>query len=117
MEILTTPQSRLFGALAYLLFFVSGILLLNLEPYSKDEYVRFHARQSIVFSIVWIALMVIFSVFTAVLPGPIGRLLFGIKHLVDFGFAILWVFLMYKAYTGERFRVPQLSDWADAMGF
>jgi uncharacterized membrane protein len=117
METLTNPQSRLFGALAYLLFFVSGILLLNLEPYSKDDYVRFHARQSIVFSIAWIALTVIFSVFIGVLPGGLGRLLVGIKHLIDLAFAIVWVLLMYKAYTGERYRVPQLSDWADAIGF
>ncbi|HZP44715.1 MAG TPA: DUF4870 domain-containing protein [Candidatus Binataceae bacterium] len=117
METLTSPQSRLFGALAYLLFFVSGILLLALEPYSKDDYVRFHARQSIVFSVAWIAVTVVFSVFIAILPGALGRLLIGIKHLIDFAFALVWLFLMYKAYSGERYRLPQLADWADAMGF
>jgi uncharacterized membrane protein len=24
---------------------------------------------------------------------------------------------MYKAYRGERYRIPQLADWADNMGF
>jgi hypothetical protein len=25
--------------------------------------------------------------------------------------------LMYKAYTGERYRIPELADWTDSLGF
>jgi uncharacterized membrane protein len=24
---------------------------------------------------------------------------------------------MYKALTGERYRIPQLADWAESVGF
>jgi uncharacterized membrane protein len=117
METTTNPQSRPIAALAYLLFFVSGLVLLNIDPYAKDEFVRFHARQSILFSVAWIALLIIFGVFMAVMPSGLDRLLHGIESIVNFVLAVFWVFLMYKAYTGERYRIPELADWADSMGF
>jgi len=101
------------AALAYLLFFVSGILLLYVEPYNQDEFVRFHARQSIGFSIVWFAINIVFGVFMAILPHQIGGLFALLQGLVNLGFAIFWLFLMYKAFTGERYRIPELSDVID----
>jgi uncharacterized membrane protein len=117
METTTNPQSRLIAAASYLLFFVTGLIFLFVEPYDKDDYVRFHARQSIIYSVTFVAFSIIVSVFIQVLPGPLGRLLFGLWRLLFFLFAVFWVFLMYKAYQGERYRIPQLADWADAMGF
>src|SRR5215475_1186409 len=55
METTENPQSRLIAALSYLLGFITGIVFLFVEPYAKDDFVRFHARQSIVFSVAWIA--------------------------------------------------------------
>lgn len=117
MEIVESPQSRLIAALTYLLGFVTGLIFLFVEPYAKDEYVRFHARQSIVFSVAVIAVSIVVSVFIAVLPGGLARLLLGLWRLISFLLAVFWVFLMYKAYRGERYRIPQLADWADGMGF
>jgi uncharacterized membrane protein len=36
---------------------------------------------------------------------------------VAFLLAVFWIFLMYQAYRGERYRIPGLADWADGMGF
>ena len=47
-------------------------------------------------------------------PYALGRLLAGLQELINLGLAILWVFLMYKAYIGERYRIPQLADLADS---
>jgi uncharacterized membrane protein len=113
----TRPQSRLIAALTYLLGFVTGVIFLYLEPYDKDEFVRFHARQSIVFTIAFIVLNIILSVFVAVLPGPLGWIVRFLQSLIEIGFAVFWVFLMYKAYRGEKYRIPELADWADSMGF
>jgi uncharacterized membrane protein len=113
----TRPQSKPIAALTYLLGFVTGVIFLYLEPYSQDDFVRFHARQSIIFSIACFAVNVILSVFVAILPGALGGLLAGLQRLVDIAFAIFWLFLMYKAYSGERYRIPELADWADNMGF
>ena len=111
-----TPQSRPIAALSYLLGFVTGIIFLNLDPYDKDDFVRFHAKQSIVFSVAVFVLWVVFSVFIAVLPGGLGQLLWGIWRLISSALAIFWVFLMYKAYQGERYRIPELANWADSLG-
>jgi uncharacterized membrane protein len=43
----------------------------------------------------------------------LGRLLVGLQELINLGLAIMWIFLMYKAYSGERYRIPQLADLAD----
>jgi uncharacterized membrane protein len=99
------------------LFFVTGVIFLYLEPFDKDEFVRFHARQSIVFSVACFVLNIILSVFVAVLPGPLGAIVRFLQSLINLGLAIFWVFLMFKAYKGERYRIPELADWADTMGF
>jgi uncharacterized membrane protein len=108
------PQNQVVAALTYLLGLVTGILFLYLEPYDKDEFVRFHARQSIAFSIAWFVVNVILGVFIAVMPYALGRMLAGLQELINLGLAIMWVFLMYKAYIGERYRIPQLADLADS---
>jgi uncharacterized membrane protein len=56
-------------------------------------------------------------VFVAVLPGPLGGIIRFIQSLINLGFAILWVYLMYQAYKGEKYRIPELADWAESMGF
>ena len=106
-------QTKPIAALTYILGFVTGIVFLYLEPYNQDEFIRFHARQSIAFSVVVFALWVIFGVFIAILPPALGRLLAGIETLINLGLAIFWLFLMYKAYTGERYRIPELADIVD----
>jgi uncharacterized membrane protein len=113
----TEPRSRPIAALTYLPGFVTGVIFLYLEPYDKDEFVRFHARQSIVYSIACFVVNIILSVFVAVLPSALGGIIRFLQSLINLGFAIFWVFLMYKAYSGERYRIPELADWADSMGF
>jgi uncharacterized membrane protein len=111
------PQSQAIAALTYLLGFVTGIIFLYVEPYDKDDFVRFHARQSIAFSIAWFAVNIILSVFIAILPHAIGALLSFLLYVINLAAALLWVFLMYKAFTGERYRIPELADRVDSMGF
>ena len=109
-----TPKNQVIAAATYLLGLVTGIIFLYLEPYDKDEFVRFHARQSIAFSVAWFAINIILGVFIAVLPFSLGRLIAGLQELINLGLAIAWIFLMYKAYIGERYRIPQLADLVDS---
>ena len=113
----TLPQYRLIAALSYLLGFITGIIFLVIEPYSKDDFVRFHARQSIAFSVAIFAVEVIVRVFIAVVPRALGGLVGFIWGLICFGLFIFWLFLMYKAFLGERYRIPLLADRVDEMGF
>ncbi len=110
-------QNNVIAALCYVGFAITGIIFLLVEPYSRDEYVRYHARQSIAFTVAWVAFSIVMGVFTAVLPGPLSHLFLFLTRLGDIGLAVLWVFLIYQAYVGNRFRVPYLTDWAEAVPF
>jgi uncharacterized membrane protein len=112
-----SPNYRVIAALSYLLGAITGVIFLYVEPYNGDEFVRFHARQSIIFSIAWFAVQIIVGVFIAVMPHPISGLLAFLLWIFNIGTAIFWVILMYKAYNGERYRIPELADWAESLGF
>jgi uncharacterized membrane protein len=107
--------NNVIAAVTYLGFFVTGIIFLYLEPYSQDDYVRFHARQSIGFSVLWFAVEIVFGVFIAVLPHALAALLGVVLDLVNIVLAIFWLFLIYKAYSGERYRIPELADVVDSV--
>ena len=111
------PNYRVIAALSYLLGVVTGVIFLYIEPYNQDDFVRFHARQSIIFSIAWFAVQIIAGVFIAVMPRPISGLLSFLLSVFNIGTAIFWVVLMYKAYTGQRYRIPELADWVESLGF
>src|SRR5689334_21812826 len=78
-----TQPNNVIAALCYVGFAITGIIFLMVEPYSRDEYVRFHARQSIAFTVAWIAFSIVMGVFTAVLPGPLSHLFLVLTKLGD----------------------------------
>ena len=96
-------EENIEGLLCYLLVWISGIVFILIEK--DNKFVRFHAFQS---TIVFLALTVISFVLN-VIPvfGSLMSALIGILVL------ILWVFLMYKAYNGEKFRMPVAGDLAE----
>jgi uncharacterized membrane protein len=113
----TTQPNNIIAALSYVGFAITGIIFLMVEPYSRDETVRFHARQSIAFTVAWIAFSIVMGVFTSVLPGGLSKLFHFFADIGNIALAILWIFLIYQAYIGNKFRVPVLADWAEAVPF
>ena len=105
-------QSNIAGGLCYLVGFISGIFFLAVEPYKSNRFVRFHAFQSIFLSAAWIAVYVALGVFLNILPGMFWRLGWMLHSVVSLGFFCLWVFLMYKAYNHEQFKLPVIGDLA-----
>lgn len=119
------------AALTYAAGFISGIAFLVLEPYKHDGYVRFHAWQSLIFSLAWSVLWIPSSVFTSTLigglfatsmGGPEGAA--GLPFLVLFitalnrllglaGF-VYWMFLLYQAYSNQRYQIPIIGRFAAA---
>ena len=91
------------ATLAYLLGFITGIYFYVTEK--EDAFIRFHARQSIIFS----------------LTAAIGGLVLGVIPLVNlviyplWGLACfaLWLLLMVKAYQGEEYKIPWLTDFVE----
>lgn len=101
------------GALCYLLGFITGVIFLVIEPYKNDKFVRFHAFQSIFASLIC---MVASWVLSAILIGMLfsGGLGFALMllRLVQLAIFLLFVFLMYKAYSNEQFKLPIIGDLA-----
>jgi len=110
-------SSNAAGALAYLLGFITGIIFLVIEPYKRDPFVRFHAFQSIFLSVVVFALSLLWGVISgtlfAVSLGFLWSLLALVWVLLRLAFFALWLFLMYKAYSKERFMVPFIGPLAE----
>ena len=103
-------------ALCYLIGLLTGILFLVLEPYSKNRLIRFHAFQSIFFNVAWIVVLIALSIVSfALMPIPfLGAMLSIVLHLGAWlGFLILWLMLMYKAYSRERWVLPVIGPLAE----
>ena len=86
------------AALCYLAGWVTGLIFLLIEK--KDEFVRFHAMQSIV----------TFGVLTVLAMVPvIGWVLSPFVMILSL---ILWLVLIVKAYQGEKFALPYIGEFA-----
>lgn len=106
-----TPN--LAGALAYLLGPITGILFLVLEK--ENRFVRFHAMQSTIVSVAWFILTNVLSFLLGVL-GAIPLIGWLVGMLVSFGMSLiglmLWLLLMWKAFSGEEWEFPVLGAFA-----
>jgi uncharacterized membrane protein len=96
-------EENVAGLLCYVLGWVSGVIFLILEP--ENKLIRFHAMQSIIvfgaFNVVWIIFFWI-PIVGWVISGLVGLIVF-----------ILWIVLMYKAYQGEKYKLPIAGDQAE----
>ena len=100
-------NEKLVGALAYLLGPITGIVLILVEK--KNEYVRFHAMQSTVVFGAILLLNIVLGI-VPVLGWIIALILSPIIALVSF---ILWIVLMWKAYSGEKYKLPYFGELAE----
>jgi len=96
-------EPNLAAALSYVLGFISGIIFLII---SKDSFVRFHAWQAILTSIVTMVLGWVVDAFVSVYWWRVASL-WNLLVLV------LFIFLIYKAYSKEKYKLPVIGDWAE----
>jgi uncharacterized membrane protein len=105
----TGLEPNVAGLLCYLLGWITGLIFFLVEK--ENEFVRFHAKQSIVvfgaFSVISILLFIL-----GLIP-YIGLLFFVLNVLVGILSLVLWVMLMIKAYHGERYKLPWAGDFAE----
>ncbi|MBL8218020.1 MAG: hypothetical protein JNL62_02260 [Bryobacterales bacterium] len=100
------------SALCYLFGLITGILFLALAPYSQNPRVKFHAFQSIFLNLAWMAFWIA-SMFLAYLLPALLMVLFGLLQLViGLGVFLLWLFMMWKTYNGERVELPIVGPLA-----
>lgn len=107
-------QPNLAAALAYVLSIITGIIFFVIEK--ENKYVRFHAMQAILFGAAWVILWIVLGIVSLALVfvPVIGWIINAVIYLgLGLGGFILWLFLMYKAYQGERFKLPIIGDIAE----
>jgi uncharacterized membrane protein len=92
------------GALAYGLGWITGAGFLLTEQ--ENRFVRFHAMQSTIIFGALSALCILLQVI------PILGFLLVVFIVIPVS-AILWLFLMFKAYQGEIFKFPVAGDIAE----
>jgi uncharacterized membrane protein len=103
------------AALCYVLGFITGILFLVLEPYNKDKTIRFHAFQSIFFNVALFGVDIVLVILSTIISRIpfIGWIFLLLWPIFGLGIFCVWLFLMYKAYNNEKFKLPFIGDLAE----
>ena len=96
--------------LSYLWF----LSIIPLVAKKEDREVQWHAKNGLILAIVYTAIEVVFYIIGQFFP-LIGCLTVWVPCLVFIGYVILVVMAIVKATSGQRLRVPMLSDYADKM--
>jgi len=102
------------AALTYIpyLGWIVGVIFLLAEPYKNNKFIRFHAFQSIFFSIFCLLLHWMFGGFFFPLGWLIALPLYWLWRVIRLALIACWIFLMYKAYHNERFMLPVIGELA-----
>jgi len=101
------------GALCYFAGWITGVIFLVIEPYKNDKFVRFHAFQAIFFSVALIPVYIVFMILGFILGAiHLGLLLLPLWLILVVGIFGGWLFLMWKAYNNEQFKLPIIGDLA-----
>src|SRR5258708_36867849 len=102
----TGMTANVAGALAYIP--VIGIIFLLIEPYNRNKAIRFHAFQGL--------FMLAASIVVSIVMSAITNIMWGLSFLMPFVqliFVGIWIFLMFKTYSGERIVLPILVPFAE----
>ncbi len=116
------------GLLCYLVGWITGVIFLIID---KRKFVRFHAWQSIlVFGILTGVNLVLRGISQALLTaaaanpfsfgvtmaaggGLLLMFLWFLNTIIGFISLVLWILLMYKAYKGEKYKLPLVGNLAE----
>ena len=100
------------GAIAYITV-VPALFFLAIAPYNKKTYVRFHAWQSVVISVVAFIILLVMSFFSA-LNTYIGSLVYlGLYLFVFAVWALVSIWCAISALNGRHIKLPIIGVWAE----
>ena len=100
------------GALCYLGGLITGVLFLVIAPYNQNPRIRFHAFQSVLFSLVWMLGWFVIVAVGMILPFSISVMLSLFSMLLWGGGLLIWLLLLWKAYQGETLSLPVIGGVA-----
>jgi uncharacterized membrane protein len=101
------------GLLCYIAGFITGIVFLAIAPYNQNKFIRFHAFQSIFFSVAWFAFWVVQGILGMILPGMLFFIITLLSLLIWLGGMVIWILLMVKAYQGQKWHLPIIGPIAE----
>ena len=100
----TGLDANVAAALSYAFGWVTGLAFLVIEK--DNRFVRFHAMQStIVFATLSLGFILLQSI-------PLLGMLLSVFIVIPLS-AVLWLLMMFKAYQGERFKLPIAGEMAE----
>ena len=112
-------EENIAGLLCYVFGWVSGLIFLLID---KRPFVKFHASQSIALNIAffaaWMALAIVgfvLTMITAMLHFPIGFVTVFFLPIIGIGFFVIWIFMMFKAYSHEKYKLPIIGNMVENM--
>jgi uncharacterized membrane protein len=95
-------EKNMEAATSYLLFFISGLMILQKEK--NDKFIRFHAFQSVYFSLSFLVIVALINYIPF-----IGS---SISELLSVIFFFTWLVLIYSAMYYKELKVPFIGDIA-----
>ncbi len=101
-----TENDKLMAALCYPIAVIMSIIILVTESMKSRPFQKYHAVQALV---LWAVIFVVLLI--------ISCLTFGLGFFLYF---IAWLMLLwpaYKAYKGEYFQVPVITDFIKKQGW
>jgi len=111
--VLPVPEN-IAAVVAYLTL-IPAVLLLYLEPFRRNRFVRFHALQHILLGAAGLVCAVAATILWMVLQliPPMRVLVFPFAGLIGLAWFFLWLLLVVKAYHHEMFKLPVIGDVAE----
>lgn len=108
-------QANVAAGLSYIVGWITGLIFFLSEK--QNQFVRFNAMQSILFSggftVLVIAVWVLDIVFAAANIGILAVLLGCLFWLVWLAAVVVWIILMIMAFQGKKFKLPVIGDYAE----
>jgi uncharacterized membrane protein len=102
-------RTRGLAALTYSLGAFSGVILLATKK--EDRFIQFHALQSIALTVLGLGAVAVIWLFTFF---PILGFLYGmLLRLLQVGFFLYWLFLLWQAYRGRWYKAPSIGAWVE----
>lgn len=97
------------AAISYLTF-IPAIVMLVIEPYKRDNFVRFHAWQEIVLCGASILGNIVFRTLRHM---GMGWMIITLHSIYDVILFVFWLIAIIKASQGERFGIPIIGEIAE----
>lgn len=104
-------EENLEGLLCYLFGWITGLIFMFAEK--DNKFVRFHAIQSLILGITATALYIILDFIIMAAFWYLWSVISLITSLIMIGYLILTIFLMYKAYKKDTFKLPVIGNYAE----